>query len=165
MYPFSKRGLDGGQATIEAAIFVPIVFLLIVLLCQPAILLYDRMVMSSAAGQAVRMLATRASNAPNGGYEQVVKAQLSAIPHSDVFHVGGDSWRIELEGGETSREVVVSIENRLRPLPLVGLIAGAAGLVDGDGLLVVSVEARGRTQPDWVLAQGTSPAAWTGQWD
>ena len=161
----SSSGPDAGQATVEAAILVPVVFLLLVLLCQPAILLYDRMVMSAAAGQAVRMLATRASDAPDGGYEKAIESQLAAIPHSDVFHVGGDSWQIELEGGETSREVSVSIGNKVRPLPLVGLLAGAAGLSDGDGLLSIEVEASGRTQPDWVLAQGTSPAEWTGQWD
>lgn len=165
MYRSSSGRDDRGQATVEAAILVPVVFLLLVLLCQPAILLYDRMVMSAAAGQAVRMLSTRASDAPDGGFERVIESQLAAIPRSDVFHTGGGSWRIDLEGNEASREVHVAIENRVRPLPLVGLLAGAAGLADGDGLLRITVEATGRTQPDWVLAQGTSPAEWTGQWD
>ncbi|MGI6221258.1 MAG: TadE/TadG family type IV pilus assembly protein [Coriobacteriales bacterium] len=153
----SRREADGGQATVEAAVLVPVVFLLLVLLCQPIIVLYDRMVMSAAAGQAVRMLSTRASGAPDVGYEQVVKDQLAAIPGSDVFHVGGDRWDIELEGSETSGEVRVVIENKVRPLPLMGLLAGAAGLSDGEGNLGFSVEATGRTQPRLGTRAGHRP--------
>ena len=49
---------ERGQATVEAAFGIPIVFLLVLLLAQPGIVLYDRMVMASAASEACRLLAT-----------------------------------------------------------------------------------------------------------
>ena len=38
-----------GQSTVEAAVALPVVFLLVLLLVQPGIVLYDRMVMAGAA--------------------------------------------------------------------------------------------------------------------
>ncbi|MFR1167372.1 MAG: TadE/TadG family type IV pilus assembly protein [Adlercreutzia equolifaciens] len=38
-----------GQSTVEAAVALPVVFLLVLLLVQPGIVLYDRMVMAAAA--------------------------------------------------------------------------------------------------------------------
>ena len=38
-----------GQSTAEAAVALPVVFLLVLLLVQPGIVLYDRMVMAGAA--------------------------------------------------------------------------------------------------------------------
>ena len=35
-----------GQSTVEAAVALPVVFLLVLLLVQPGIVLYDRMVMA-----------------------------------------------------------------------------------------------------------------------
>ena len=40
-----------GQSTVEAAVALPVVFLLVLLLVQPGIVLYDRMVMAGAAGR------------------------------------------------------------------------------------------------------------------
>ena len=36
---------DSGQATIEAAFIIPVLFILMLLLLQPGIVLYDRLVM------------------------------------------------------------------------------------------------------------------------
>ena len=52
------RPRECGQTTVEAAFGLPIVFLLVLLLAQPGIVLYDRMVMASAASEACRLLAT-----------------------------------------------------------------------------------------------------------
>ena len=49
---------EGGQATVEAAFALPIALLLVLLLVQPGILLYDRIVMQGAAAEACRLLAT-----------------------------------------------------------------------------------------------------------
>ena len=47
-----------GQSTVEAAVALPVVFLLVLLLVQPGIVLYDRMVMAGAAAEGCRLLAT-----------------------------------------------------------------------------------------------------------
>mgnify|MGYP000134517313 CR=1 FL=1 len=39
-----------GQSTVEAAVALPVVFLLVLLLVQPGIVLYDRMVMQGRGG-------------------------------------------------------------------------------------------------------------------
>ena len=46
----SFAGRERGQATVEAAVLIPALFTALLLLLQPGILLYDRMVMQGAAG-------------------------------------------------------------------------------------------------------------------
>ena len=50
---------ERGQSTVEAAFLFPVVFVLVLLLVQPGILLYDRIVMEGAAADACRLLATK----------------------------------------------------------------------------------------------------------
>ena len=40
---------DSGQATVEAAFLIPVIFVAMMVLLQPGIILYDRMVMNHAA--------------------------------------------------------------------------------------------------------------------
>ena len=42
---------EGGQATVEAAVLIPVLFTVLLLLIQPGIILYDRMVMNYAAAE------------------------------------------------------------------------------------------------------------------
>ena len=150
--------------TVEAAFLVPVILLVLAIMLQPAILLFDRAVMESAAGQAIRMLSTRPSGAPDSGYEKVVEDQLSAIPDIDIFHVVGSGWDIELEGDEMSENVKVKIETDVLPLPLVGMAASMVWDSDNDGYLEVVVERAADTQPGWVWKQGGGPSDWIGQW-
>ncbi len=53
-----SRTDEAGQATVEAAFLVPVLFIVLLLLLQPGILLYDRIVMQGAAAQGCRLLAT-----------------------------------------------------------------------------------------------------------
>ncbi|MDR2197757.1 MAG: pilus assembly protein [Coriobacteriales bacterium] len=159
-----------GQATVEAAVLLPVTMLLILVLCQPAILLYNRLVMENAAAEACRLLSTRADVGSFSAdkYEGYVLRRLTAIPLTDIFHVGTGvrSWDITLEGGEGSEEVCVRIVNRLRPLPLLGWGARLAGQTDAEGYLTQTVELRAPVQPSWVLNNGGGgPADWTTQWD
>lgn len=54
-----KREGTKGQATIEAAALIPVLFILLLLLLQPSILLFDRIVMKNAAAEGCRLLATK----------------------------------------------------------------------------------------------------------
>ncbi len=159
-----------GQATVEAAFLLPVLCVLVLLLVQPGILLYDRMVMEGAAADACRLLATT-SNSREGAQEQCeayVRRRLGAVPQQDCFHVHGPqcTWDIRLEGDEASQSVRVSIATEARPLPLLGTAASLLGIVNGRGNFVVEVSVAQQVQPAWVgnSAAGGDPAAWIGAW-
>ena len=158
----SMRG-EGAQATIEAAFALPVLMLLMLMLLQPAIVLYDRMVMSSAAAEGCRLLST-SGPADREACEDYVRRRLSAIPQADPFHIHGGacSYSIEMTGDEGSSEVSVRIGNRLRPLPLLDVTLSVAGVTDADGALPIAVESSAPTQPDWVgdSDEGRDPGGW-----
>lgn len=158
---------ERGQATVEAAFALPVVMLLVLLLLQPGIVLYDRVVMQSAAAEGCRLLAT--SPGETEEVHDYLRRRLSAVPEHDLFHVhGGGScaWTFEIAGGESSPEASVAIVNELKPLPLLDVGATLLGLTNERGNLEIRVEARAATQPSWVAEneQGLHPEAWIGAW-
>lgn len=159
-----------GQATLEAAFAIPVLFLLLLLLIQPGIVLYDRLVMANAAAEACRLLATSgdAIGATQGNCEAFVRHRLAAIPQHDCFHVHGSacSYGIDFEGDETSETVTVKITNELRPLPLFDTTSTLLGLTNGSGNLEITESATCATQPGWVASteQGLAPSTWPGAW-
>ena len=158
---------ERGQGTVEAAVAVPVVFLLLLLLLQPGIVLYDRLVMGNAAAEGCRLLAT-ATGDMGGSCEAFIRHRLAAVPQHDCFHVhgGGCSWRIELSGDEASQQVTVRIVNELRPLPLFDAGARLLGLTNGNGNLEIEESVTLPTQPDWVASSelGLAPSSWIGAW-
>lgn len=159
---------DAGQSSVEAAFALPVLMVLLLLLVQPGIILYDRIVMESAAVEACRLLATTASSdVPL--VEAFVRRRLSAVPEQDLFHRHSDgcTWAIELEGSETAPKATVRITNEVKPVPLIDLGAGLLGLANGNGNLEVRVEATMPTQPAWAAAAegGLDPRGWVGEWD
>ena len=159
-----------GQASLEAAFLIPVALVLLLLLLQPGIVLYDRVIMRAAAAEACRLLATKTDVAGDmqASCEAFVLHRLGAVPQAECFHVhdGGCTWDILLEGDETSGSVSVCIENQLRPLPLVGAAAGLLGLTNGSGNIELRVKSQAQTQPSWVAAseKGLNPAQWVGAW-
>lgn len=157
---------EGGQATVEAAFLIPIVFVLLLLLIQPGILLYDHMVMEAAASEGCRLLATKtdAAGPSDEKYKAYILRRLGAIPPQDSFHVHHDgcSWEIELMGDEGSAEVRVTIRNKVKPLPFFDATGRLLGLLDGSGMLTHEVTVGMPTQPSWVAgsALGLDPRAW-----
>lgn len=153
---------EHGQATLEAAFVIPIVMVLMLLLLQPGIILYDRIVMNSAAAEGCRLLSTSSGNEKVS--EDFLRRRLSAIPQTDIFHIHshGCSYNFSLVGNETSDEVSVEITNELKPLPLIDVVMGVAGLVNGEGNIEIKVQASAATQPFWAIqsAHGKSPANW-----
>ena len=160
-----------GQATVEGAFVIPIVFLLLLLLIQPGIILYDRIVMNAAAAEGCRMLATRssASGADAAAYEEAIRRHLGAIPQQENFHrhEGGCSWRIELDGDERSPQVHVRITGSLRLLPLMDAGGTLLGVGDGQGNLQLVVEASAPTHDAWVAGSefGLNPSQWVRKWE
>ena len=155
-----------GQATVEAAFAIPVVFTLLLLLMQPGIVLYDRMVMRSAAAEACRLLATQSSAAglSLSRCEDIVKRQLSAVPPHDLFHIhdAGCSWEIELSGGETDGQAKATIRNRIKLLPLFDAAGALVGIADAQGCMKIEVVETAPTQPAWAgeSASGLDPGGW-----
>ena len=161
---------EGGQGTVEAAVVIPILFLLMLLLLQPGIVIYDRIVMGNAAAEGCRLLATKtsATGSMDASCEAFVRHRLSSVPQHDCFHVHGSSctWKIDLAGGETSDAVMVRIRNELRPLPLFDAGAKLLGLTNAAGNLEIEESVSMATQPAWAstVEDGLSPSAWIGAW-
>lgn len=156
-----------GQSTVEAAFLIPVLFILLLLLLQPGVVLYDRMVMNGAAAEGCRLLATRtdAAGADMEAYRGSVLRRLGSVPQEEHFHVhdgGGCSWEILLDGDESAGEVSVTIRNKLEPLPIVDEAATLLGMVDERGHLTVEVSASAPAQPQWVVESeaGLNPGAW-----
>lgn len=159
---------EAGQATVEAAFALPVLMLMILLLVQPAIVLYDRMVMQAAAAEGCRLLATaQVEGATLDRCEDYVRRRLSSVPQQDCFHVHGDdcSWDIQLES-DSEAGVLVRIENELKPLPLLDGASALLGLTNERGNLSIAVEVSMPAQPAWVASSesGASPSAWIGAW-
>lgn len=152
-----------GQASVEAALFLPAIMLLLALLLQPAFLLYTRAVMQQAASEGLRVLVTREQQgvAIEEACVSYVRRRLRAVPDAEAFHVGGeDGWEIACEGDASCAVVSVEVVGRLRPLPLVGVLASSLGEVDGE-LVVVRVRATAKARPDWLEG---SYADWVSMW-
>lgn len=158
---------ERGQGTVEAAVVVPILFLLLLLLLQPGIVMYDRLIMGNAAAEGCRLLAT-ASGDMAGSCEAFIRHRLAAVPQHDCFHVHGGhcSWVIELVGDESSDEVTVRIVNELRPLPLFDAGSRLLGLSNANGNLEIEESVTMPTQPGWVSSSefGLAPSSWVGAW-
>lgn len=151
-----------GQSTIEAAFVLPVLMLLLLMMLQPGICLYDHIVMRSAAAEGCRLLATSSADASTN--EDYIRRRLSAIPDIPIFHdhSGECSYEIEMFGDETSSEVGVRISNRMKPLPLLDLAMRLANVLDDGGYLVIEARSDMRTQPGWAASssEGSSPREW-----
>ena len=159
-----------GQATVEAAVTIPVLFVALLLLVQPGILLHDRTVMQAAAAEGCRLLATKTGvlGDMDDSCEAFVRHRLGSVPPHDCFHIhrGGCSWDIILEGDETSQVVRVTIKNDVRPLPLLDVAAVLLGMTDAEGNLHLEVSVSQSTQPSWVdgVEAGRDPSSWIGAW-
>ena len=153
---------ERGQATVEAAFALPVALLVVLMLVQPGIILYDRMIMADAAAEGCRLLATAEGGAQTT--EDFIRRRLGSVPPHDLFHLhgGGCTWQIECTGDEGAGEVRVRIATEAKPVPLIDYGARALGLTNGAGNFEVVVEATSPTQPAWVQESslGMSPAAW-----
>lgn len=151
-----------GQATVEAAFALPVLLLLVLLLLQPAIILYDSIVMQNAATEGCRLVMTASS--PRTIEEDYVRRRLSAVPQADIFHVHGSacSWNIAFDGNENAQQVRTTIATELKPLPLIKAGMDLLGATNENGNIIVKVTAEMQTHDGWVVSSshGISPSEW-----
>ena len=164
---FGKFKDCAGQSTVEAAFVLPVMLVAVLLLIQPGIILYDRMVMRGAAAEGCRVLATLGADQAELCESYVVR-RLGAIPQQSLFHEHGSdcSWDISLEGSEVLGQTAVEITNKIKPLPLIDAGVALLNLVDDQGFLTISVREEYTVQPTWASESALSEgaAAWIGAW-
>lgn len=173
MYRNEQRELNGrgavfarrGQAVVEGAFLIPVLLLLLMLLIQPGILLYNYVVMKGAAAEGCRLIATSSvGQAGAGSFEASIKRHLGAVPQQENFHVhaSGCTWRIEFGGNEQSDQVRVTIKNEVEPLPLFDFGAQALGMTNTAGNFVQEVTASRAVYNSWVYESedGLDPDGW-----
>lgn len=156
-----------GQGTVEAAFALPILLLLMLLLIQPGIVLYDYIVMRNAAAETCRLAATLDLSRDLDQCLDFARNRLSAIPQNDLFHVhdGECSWYIQVDGGEQNGTAEVWIETDIKPLPLLASAFQLLGITDGAGCFTLGVNWSSVNQPRWVGQTGlVSPTEWVEQW-
>lgn len=157
---------ERGQATVEAAFALPVLLLLVLLLVQPGIVLYDRMVMASAAAEGCRLLAT--GEGDSDACVALVKRHLGSVPQQDNFHVHsyGCTWEVICEGGGASDASRVTVRTEVRPLPLLDMGATLLGLANERGNLVVEVVVEAPTRASWAQESlgGATPNEKAGAW-
>lgn len=149
---------EGGQATVEAAVMLPSLMLVLALLVQPACIYFTRVVMRSAAAEGVRVVATD-YDGDLGDCKEFVLRRLRAVPDAPLFHVGGrEDWTVTLSrrGGRASVEVV----GHVRPLPLLGVTLSAFREHDEKGL-VLRASVTEAIRPSWLRG---SYGEWQRMW-
>ena len=160
---------DGGQSSLEAAYTIPITFVLFLLLLQPAIIYYDKMVMNAAAAEGCRLLATSRTDGQSGQLvKEYILRRLRSIPPQPFFHLheGTCSWNITISGGETASMTMVEISNKAKPLPLLDLAGSLLRLTDSSGSFEIKSRAVSPTQPDWIHnhVPDQNPDSWVKTW-
>jgi len=149
---------ERGQATVEAAVLLPSVMLVLALLMQPVCLSYTRAIMRATAGECARVAATAYAGDTSPCREFALR-RLRAVPDVPLFHVGGqDDWEILIQRSDSS--VGVTITGHARPLPLLGAVASLMSMSDGAGI-VLRVSLQESTRASWV---GGDYGAWQSIW-
>lgn len=150
----------GGQASVEAALLVPVTLVLVALLAQPACVLYTRSVMAATAAELTRLAATTRDG--EGDHRAFALRRLAAVPDVPVFHEGGpEAWEVEVTGPGDEGRVRAVVQGSVRPLPILGAIVAALGEPGGGGVRL-RVEVTREVRADWI---GGAYAEWIGVWD
>lgn len=153
-----------GQATVEAAFLIPVIFVGMLMAVEPGLLLYDRIVMQAAASEGCRLLETLEPGSEEQARAYVLR-RLDAIPDVDVFHTG--AWNVEVEGSAESDTATVRIAHSVRPLPLLGQAMTVFGMLSYEGLLLQEVERSERVRDAWIVASpfGLDERSWIQRWE
>lgn len=150
---------ESGQSTVEAALLIPTVMVVLALLLQPACLLYTRSVMGAAAAEGVRVMATGV-----GGSEackSYVLRRLEAVPSISIFHSGGsDDWDVSVSGPDENGRASVEVVGHVRPLPFFGAVVSALAASDDEGA-VLQVRVEESVRSSWV---GGDYGSWVEIW-
>lgn len=111
----SPRAADGGQATVELAMVLPLVAVLVLVVLQIGLVLRDQVMVVHAAREAARAAVVAEAAADRAG------AAVRAARLSGSFHPDETEVRTRLVDGGRRLEATVRHVNRTE-VPLVGLV-------------------------------------------
>lgn len=129
---------------------IPVIFVLLLLLLQPGIILYDIVIMNNACTETCRVLSTASSNEKDKLCDSFARRRLSAIPQQDNFHVhsSGCTYEIELEGDHSTPVNTVTIKNQIKPLPLIGFLTEIFGMLNQNKCFEIIVSSSLSLKPE-----------------
>ena len=140
-----------GQGTVEVAFVLPVLMILILLLLEPGIYLYDLIVMKSAASEACRLVANDSCSDEN--FDDYIRRRLSAIPQTDIFHIHNSSCSYSIEKSRNEDGTVsVYIKNELKPLPLIDVFCKPFGVLNSSGNLEINTKSEMHVFASWELS-------------
>lgn len=153
-----------GQSSVEAALLLPTLLTVFMLMLQPCTMMYTKIVINFACSDSLRLIAFQGGSQETYGQERLneyVLHRLKAVPHIDIFHVGkAEGWTIELSASEDGNAQIY-LSHKVKPLPLFGGLAEAFGSFDGEYIEVHS-DASANLRPSWLQGNYSD---WIGMWD
>lgn len=153
---FSLFKQKSGQASVEAALILPVILMIIALIVEPVCLLYTKTVMDGACAEGLRV-ATTTSDIEL--IESYIRRRLKAIPEVPLFHKGGEKdWNISIE--KKDKNASIEITGHAAAMPPIGWCLFLVGQVDGQGIVLKSILSV-NTYPDWIEG---SYADWIAFW-
>lgn len=128
---------ERGQALVEAPVIIVTLCLLALIMFQPIVTLYTKMVLGAAAASLCRTVATEDSGASDRLLQTYAEGKIAGLPRGAAFQVPG-SLRLEITGDACAEQVSVRLSLKQKTLPLLGLLVGAGNA----GVVEVTAEAR-----------------------
>jgi Tfp pilus assembly protein PilE len=146
---------ERGQALVELPFVVVLVCVLSLVLLQPLVQLYTKMVLGQVAAGLCRVVATQGEEV--AGTQQVLLSayaadKLEGLPKGSAFYQPG-SLRVEVSGAAHTERIEVQVSVRQTPLPLIGFLWG------GKGRGSTTVTGRASATGAWRGVSGTPESA------
>lgn len=171
-----KTADDRGQSLVELPVVVTILLFIIIILLQPAVVLYDRIVVNNAAAETCRILVTNPvgftaeGKSKDGSYharhiKNFVLRRLRAIPRADFFMYGQPKIEIEGDDADATKGVRVKVTIHAKPVG-VGSLLLKLGMITGtrEGIVISSeCKAQGAVMSDDGILKKKA-ADWGGDW-
>ncbi|MCL2323959.1 MAG: hypothetical protein FWC48_00045 [Actinomycetia bacterium] len=124
MFSYIRRlhGEDG-QALTEAPVVITTLCILSLILFQPVVTLYTKMVLGAAAASLCRVVATRDPSDDAQLLQSYSQGKIAGLPRGSAFQVPG-SLQVDVSGDAHAEQVRVRLSLTQKTLPLIGLLAG-----------------------------------------
>ncbi len=153
-----------GQSCVEAAFLLPVLLVFLLLLLQPALMLYHALILENTCQEACRVLATCSNDQDMRALDGFITHRLQALPACFASSDDADAqpdWSVTTQGNAASREVGVTIEGYVRALPLVG---GFFGGRFGASSIPIKISRTLVVHAYWETKQGIDASNSVGAW-
>lgn len=153
-----------GQSCVEAAFLLPVLLVFLLLLLQPALMLYHALILENTCQEACRVLATCSNDQDMRALDGFITHRLQALPACFAASDDADAqpdWSVTTQGNAASHEVGVTIEGYVRVLPLVGSLFGGRF---GASSIPIKISRTLVAHAYWETTQGIDASNSVGAW-